>query len=197
MRSWRSTGSIRAHGPSSAFRAEATARSTSGPDASVHEIAQRAGVGHATVFRRFPTKDDLMLAVIDRHVADMRSLAEGALAADDPGSAFFDFVWRIAELNMQAPGLHRCVVHCGEKPGAAELTELGEKIVRRAQRAGAVRRDLRAEDVSALIRGALLSAPPGQWRRYLGVILDGLHTEPAAVDRQVDAVDRGVLEQKP
>jgi AcrR family transcriptional regulator len=146
----------------------------SGPDASVDEIAQRAGVGHATVFRRFPTKDDLMLAVIERHVAEMRSLAEAALAAGDPGEAFFDFVWRVAELNMRSPGLHRCVVHCGEKPGAAELTELGEKIVRRAQRAGAVRGDVKAEDVPALIRGALLSAPSGHWRTYLGVVLDGL-----------------------
>jgi AcrR family transcriptional regulator len=168
----------------------------SGPDVSVHEIARRAGVGPATVFRRFPTKDDLMLAVIERHVTEMRALAEEALVADDPGRAFFDFVWRVAELNMQAPGLHRCVVHCGEKPRAAELTELGEKIVRRAQRAGAVRPDIKPEDVPLLIRGALLSAPPGQWRRYLEVILDGLHAEPAAVDRQVDAVDRGRLEQE-
>jgi AcrR family transcriptional regulator len=169
----------------------------SGPDVSVHDIAERAGVGHATVFRRFPTKDDLMLAVIERHVAEMRSLAEAALAAEDPGKAFFDFVWKVAELNMQAPGLHRCVVHCGEKPGAAELAELADRIVRRAQRAGALRADLKPADVSLLVRGALLSAPPGQWRRYLDVILDGLHAEPAAVDRQVDAVDRGVLQQEP
>jgi len=166
----------------------------SGPDASVDEIAQRAGVGHATVLRRFRTKDDLMLAVIERHVAEMRSLAAAALAADDAGAAFFDFVWRVADLNMRSPGLHRCVVHCGEKPGAAELSELGEKIVRRAQRAGAVRRDVRPEDVSALIRGALLSAPPGKWRHYVAVVLDGLHAQPAAVDGQIDAVDRGVLE---
>jgi hypothetical protein len=112
--------------------------------------------------------------VIARHVADMRALAEDALVADDPGQAFFDFVWRVAELNMQAPGLHRCVVHCGEKPGAAELAELGEEIVRRAQRAGAVRADVKPEDVPLLIRGALLNAPPGGWRRYLEVILDGL-----------------------
>ena len=43
----------------------------SGPDASIDEIARLAGVGHGTVFRRFPTKDDLMYAVIERHVAQM------------------------------------------------------------------------------------------------------------------------------
>jgi AcrR family transcriptional regulator len=146
----------------------------SGPDASIDEIARRAGVGHGTVFRRFPTKDDLMFAVIERHVAEMRALADEAIASEDPGAAFFDFVQRVAELNMRTPGLHRCVVHCGGKPGAAELEQVVGKIVARAQRAGAVRGDVKPADVQLLVRSALTSAPPGQWRRYLGVVLDGL-----------------------
>jgi AcrR family transcriptional regulator len=146
----------------------------SGPDASVDEIARLAGVGHGTVFRRFPTKDDLMFAVIERHVAEMQSLAKEALAADDPGEAFFDFVHQVAELSMRTPGLHRCVVHCGTKPGAAELETLAARIVSRAQRAGAVRRDVKPADVQLLVRSALTSAPAGQWRRYLDVVLDGL-----------------------
>jgi AcrR family transcriptional regulator len=146
----------------------------SGPDVSIDEIAQAAGVGHGTVFRRFPTKDDLIYAVIERHVAQMRELAEEALRSDDPGRAFFDFVRNVAELVMSTPGLHRCVVHCGEKPGAAELEELGRKIVARAQRAGTVRSDVKPAEVGPFIRAALLAAPPGQWRRYLEVMLDGL-----------------------
>jgi AcrR family transcriptional regulator len=146
----------------------------SGPDASIDEIARLAGVGHGTVFRRFPTKDDLMFAVIERHVEEMCVFAEEALAADDPGQAFFDFVWRLAELNMSTPGLHRCVVHCGDKPGAAELEKLADRIVSRAQRAGAVRRDVKAQDVRLLVRSALTNAPADQWRRYLDVVLSGL-----------------------
>jgi AcrR family transcriptional regulator len=146
----------------------------SGPDASIDEIARLAGVGHGTVFRRFPTKDDLMYAVIERHVAQMQAIAEEALDSDDPGEAFFDFARRVAELNMSTPGLHRCVVHCGGKPGAAKLETLVAKIVSRAQRAGAVRRDVKPADVQLLVRSALISAPPGQWRRYLDVVLDGL-----------------------
>ena len=80
-----------------------------------------------------------MYAVIERHVAQMCAIAEEALASDDPGEAFFDFARRVAELVMSTPGLHKCVVHCGEKPARAELDELGAKIVARAQRAGAVR----------------------------------------------------------
>jgi AcrR family transcriptional regulator len=145
-----------------------------GPDASIDEIAARAGVGHGTVFRRFPTKDDLMFAVIERRVEEMRALAEEALADDDPGDAFFSFIRRTAELNMSAPGLHRCVVHCGDKPGAAELEQLVARVISRAQRAGAVRRDVKPEDVRLLVRAALTAAPEGQWRRHLDVVLDGL-----------------------
>jgi AcrR family transcriptional regulator len=146
----------------------------SGPDASIDEIARLAGVGHGTVFRRFPTKDDLMYAVVERHVAQLCALADEALASDDPGQAFFDFARAAAELGMTTPGLHKCVVHCGEKPGAAELEERGAKIVARAQRAGALRRDIEPSEVGTLIRAALMAAPSGHWRRYLDVVLDGL-----------------------
>jgi AcrR family transcriptional regulator len=145
-----------------------------GPDASIDEIARRAGVGHGTVFRRFPTKDDLVFAVVERHVAQMRALAEDALAASEPGEAFFGYIRGVAELAMTTPGLHKCITHCGGKPGAAELEELSRKIVARAQRAGAVRRDVKPEDVQLLVRSALTSAPAGEWRRYLDVIVDGL-----------------------
>jgi len=146
----------------------------SGPDASIDEIARLAGVGHGTVFRRFPTKDDLMFAVVERRMDEMRALAVDALAAEDPGEAFFDFVREVAELNMSTPGMHRCVVHCGGKPGAAGFEKLVARIVSRAQRAGAVRKDLAPSDVQLLVRSALTSAPEGQWRRYLDVVLDGL-----------------------
>jgi AcrR family transcriptional regulator len=146
----------------------------SGPDVSVDEIARHAGVGHATVFRRFPTKDDLMLAVIARRVGELRSMMVEELAAPDPGEAFYRFIWRLAELHMGAPGLHACVRHCGDKPGAAELDPLAEKLIRRAQKAGTVRTDLRPADVKSLIQSVLNSAPEKQWRRYLGVVLDGL-----------------------
>jgi hypothetical protein len=115
-----------------------------------------------------------MYAVIERHVAQVTAIAEEALASDDPGEAFFDFAHRAAELMMSSPGLHKCVVHCGEKPGAAELEQLGNKLVARAQRAGTLRRDLKPAEVGPLVRAALLAAPAGQGRRYLDVVLDGL-----------------------
>jgi len=141
----------------------------SGPDVSVHEIAERAGVGHATVFRRFPTKDDLMLAVIARRVEEIRAVFVDELKADDPGEAFFRAMRRIADLHMAAPGLHKCLAHCGGKPGAADLEPLGEKLVARAQKAGAVRRDVKPADVSTLVKSVMQSAPEN-----VEIVLDGL-----------------------
>lgn len=146
----------------------------SGPDSSIDEIARRAGVGHATVFRRFPTKDDLMLAVIARRVQEIRGILEEELAAPDGGEAFYRFIWRISELHMQAPGLHECVNRCGDKPGADDLDPLAEKLIARAQRAGTVRRDVDPVDISLLVKSVLQSAPSAQWRTYLSVVLDGL-----------------------
>jgi AcrR family transcriptional regulator len=146
----------------------------SGPDASVDEIAQRAGVGHATVFRRFPTKEDLMFAVVGRRIDEIHAVLAEELDADDPGEAFFRSIRRVAELHMSAPGLHECVLRCGHKPRAAELDALGEKLVLRAQRVGAVRGDIKPGDVSTLLKSVLQSAPATHWRTYLEVVLDGL-----------------------
>ena len=146
----------------------------SGPDASIDEIARRAGVGHATVFRRFPTKEALMNAVVERRVDELRGFADDALASDDPGAAFFDFVWKVSELQATSRGLSQCFAQCAAAAGKVEIEAKAAKIVARAQKAGAVRPDVKPGDVPILIRAALQSAPERQWRRYVEVVLDGL-----------------------
>lgn len=141
----------------------------SGPDVSVHQIAERAGVGHATVFRRFPTKDDLMLAVIERRVEEIRSIFEEELKADDPGEAFFRAMHRVAHLHLSATGLLECVDRCGGKPGGVELESLGRKLVARAQKAGTLRGDVKPEQVQTLVKSVMQSNPEN-----VGVVLDGL-----------------------
>ena len=131
-------------------------------------------MGPATVFRRFPTKDDLMLAVIARRVEEIRDVFAEELKADDPGEAFFRAMRRIADLHLATPGLHKCVARCGDKPGAAALVPLSEKLVSRAQKAGGVRRDVKPADVSTLIRSVMQSAPEN-----LEIVLDGLRATSA------------------
>ena len=150
-----------------------------GTDVSVAEIARRAGVGHGTAFRRFPTKEHLVCAVVLDRVEAMT-----ALAADLEGDeAVFDFMRRAIEMQMDDRAL-------GEAFGSAvladpaiqaahrELLDAIERLVRRAQEAGELRRDVGAEDVSLLvgsaIKATLQSPDPDAWRRYVGVVLDGL-----------------------
>ena len=54
-----------------------------GSDLCVDDIARRAGVGHATVFRRFPTKDDLVLAMFEERLDELGTVAEEAAGRDD------------------------------------------------------------------------------------------------------------------
>jgi AcrR family transcriptional regulator len=145
----------------------------SGPAGSMDEIARRAGVGHATVFRRFPTKDSLIAAVLEERLRELTALAEDALAADDAGAAFTEFVWRAAELHAEQRGLHACLARCDSQQSLA-LEGLALRIVDRAQQAGAVRRDLAAIDVAPLLRATLQAAPADNWRPFVRVVLDGL-----------------------
>ena len=154
--------------------AAAEAFATHGPDVAVDEIARRAGVGHATVFRRFPTKEALVAAVVENHVSDLLALARTALDEDDPASAFGDFVWRAAELHVSRRGLFECAGRCSESPGKAELAELVELLAARAREAGALRPDISGKDVYTLVGAAIESAPAEHWRRYVQVVLDGL-----------------------
>jgi AcrR family transcriptional regulator len=145
-----------------------------GPDASVDEIARRAGVGHATVFRRFPTKDALISAVVDMRVTELNTLADEALTAEDPEAAFTEFVWAAAEIGAKQRGLDDCFLRCADSPTLRALREAGARISRRAQEAGAIRSDIPPEEVGELIRAAIRVAGRGQWRRNVQIVLDGL-----------------------
>jgi AcrR family transcriptional regulator len=153
-----------------------------GCDVSVDEIAQRAGVGHATVFRRFPTKDALLAAVVSRQVAELADAVERSLEETDAGEAFRTFVWHAGELHARDRALYEGFARCVDMREVAEakgrLNALVGQLIERAQDAGALRPDVTADDVSALvgsaIRGAVDSADPQAWRRYVEVVLDGL-----------------------
>src|SRR5579864_7580741 len=79
------------------LEAAAGAYAELGPDVTIDEIARRAGVGHGTVFRRFPTKNALRAAVIRTRLDELHAHARGLLDAPDAGAAFEKFVWHAAE----------------------------------------------------------------------------------------------------
>ncbi|MDX6425443.1 MAG: hypothetical protein QOD52_848 [Gaiellaceae bacterium] len=161
-----------------------------GIDAPVTDIADRAGVGVATIFRRFPTKDDLLAAVVEQRTEQMIEAADVALESSDPGAALRRFMETVT--SMQVSDVCWCeAAGTGlfDRDGIRELTDvlvgkIGE-LLTRAQTAGQVRSDLRALDIPVLLMAVATSglmledAVPGAWKRYLGIILDGLRPEAA------------------
>jgi AcrR family transcriptional regulator len=153
-----------------------------GPEVSVDEIARRAGVGHGTVFRRFPTKEALRAAVIRARLDDLLAQARELLDRPDAGGALEEFVWTAAEACSRDRALFQGIEQCQSVADVAEakndLHDTVDKLIRRAQREGAVRRGLDSHDIGALVGAAVQAAVHAErdeaWRRYVKVVLDGL-----------------------
>jgi AcrR family transcriptional regulator len=136
-----------------------------GLDVSIDEIARRAGVGHGTVFRNFPNKDALVVAVVNQHLCELTNAARVALEEPDAWEGFAGFFRHSAALYLKNVGLIAGLERCAGTPEKGELGSAVEKLVERAQRSGALRRDVTAEDVMMLVPTAA---------RYPEIVLDGL-----------------------
>jgi AcrR family transcriptional regulator len=157
-----------------------------GPDVSADEIARRAGVGHGTLFRRFPSKEALIAAVVSVRLSELADVAERLLDELDAGSAFEALVWEVAEVHARDRGLFAGLPRCSEMPevaaAKARLSEIVGRVVSRAQDEGSLRADIDADDVPVLIgatiTGSAHAAGEEVWRRYITVVLDGLRARP-------------------
>lgn len=160
-----------------------------GVDAPVEAIAQRAGVGMGTLYRRFPTKDALVEAVIDEALDAFVAAAEAGLAADDPWTGFTGFVERVLELHAENRALREVLPGTGHGPARERMRRrvrpLTRELVLRAQADGSLRADFAPEDMPLVFMtgGRVLEAArgvaPDLWRRYLGILFDGLRAEGA------------------
>jgi len=156
-----------------------------GLEASVADVAQRAGVGTATIFRRFPTKDDLVAAMLERGLESVVARAQSAAEADDPAVALAEFFSGVVETFIE----DRCFCEASgsdlfERPRmqelVGELMAAMDQLLRRAKAAGAIRHDIVTEDIGFLINAVghaglrLEQTAPGAWRRYVEIVLAGL-----------------------
>ena len=78
-----------------------------GLDASTAEIAQRAGVGEATLFRRFPSKDDLIQAIVETQMETVIEIATDCLEDPDPGEGLERFLTEMVERSVADRGVWR------------------------------------------------------------------------------------------
>ena len=76
-----------------------------GVEVSLNEIARRAGIGNATLYRHFPTRESLLSAVYTEHLERYCEIAEDAAQADDPVTALRDCVTATCELQATNRGL--------------------------------------------------------------------------------------------
>jgi AcrR family transcriptional regulator len=157
-----------------------------GFDASMPELADRAGVGVGTVYRAFPDKEHLLDAVMAERFRWLAEKIEAAALDDDPWDAFTDVVWKGAALHAKDRAFHQCMPQAAGLPEVSEARgralDAFQQLIGRAQKAGAMRQDVVAEDIPMLLAGVGLSrsAGPGvAWERHLAVVIDGLRAEGA------------------
>jgi|SRR6185436_4918291 len=163
-----------------------------GLDAATAEIAHRAGVGEATLFRRFPTKDDLIDAIIETRMEEVATLVDAAADDPDPTVALERVMQVLVKQFSRDKGFFEAAgERCMSDPKFQAQRERGlaavGRLLKRAQDAGAVRRDLSPSDISFLAGSAMYAmevSKPGLrddlWKRYLRVILDGMKPEGAS-----------------
>lgn len=175
------------------------------PEAPISAVASRAGVGISALYRRYPSKEDLLRALaadgLTRYIADL----EAALASDaDPWTAYVECLGRVVDGRSQALA-QRLAGTFLPTPQLSALAEraghLAETLFRRVRRSGDLRPDITEADVVLLLEmvtSVQLPAPDGGTalrRRYLALLLDALHRPgtarlPGPPPRQADLVAR-------
>src|SRR4051794_40776180 len=133
-----------------------------GPDASTEEVAHRAGVAVGTVFRHFPTKADLLRALMKDLLSQVTAEATALAEEGDPATALFEFFRGL----VRRTAANRAVV--GMLAGAldepiASLSGVVETLLARGRAAGAVRPAVRTDEVMALLISACQGVLQGGW----------------------------------
>src|SRR5215216_2148239 len=165
-----------------------------GLDASANSIARRAGVGIATLLRRFPTRDDLIAAAFAEKMTAYTHAIDDALAAADPWQGFCTYIERVCQMQADDRGFADVLTMTFPTAKAFEeernrsaraLTELLE----RAKAAGQLRDDFAHQDLPLILMAnagvvtATRDAAPEAWRRLVGYLIQSF----AAATAQTDA----------
>ncbi|MGK2936908.1 MAG: TetR/AcrR family transcriptional regulator [Solirubrobacteraceae bacterium] len=160
-----------------------------GIEVGVDEIARRAGVGVGTLYRRFPTKEALIDAIVDRRADEIAALADEAAAQEGPWECLVFLLGGLLERHARDRGFKALIADRMAATGQPTLRERLrpqlEMIVGRAQEAGALRDDLTIEDLTVLLWGAGRAVEitgdiaPDYWQRHLGILLDSLRAPRA------------------
>ncbi|MGC7096418.1 TetR/AcrR family transcriptional regulator [Amycolatopsis lurida] len=151
-----------------------------GMDAEIRDIAKAAGVGVGTVYRHFPTKDDLVGAVLAKDLGEWPGIVERALAAESAWAGLTGFLEQtlasMARHKAVLDGLTSAEASASADACRAHLADALEPIIRRAHAEGSLRAEVTGADLGLqiLALGRIVQLEPSGWRRQLGFVLDGL-----------------------
>ncbi|MFK4505367.1 TetR/AcrR family transcriptional regulator [Bradyrhizobium daqingense] len=161
--------------------------SAGGPEASLEAVAKRAGVGIGTLYRHFPTREDLFEAVYRREVEQLSELAEHLRSAKDPVDALRRWMRSGVEFVATKKGMSAALALTYQSSSELaafsmdRLTKAIGSLLHRAVAAGQMRGDISPEDLlRALIGMCYMHDQPG-WQssvlRMLDVFVDGLRVQ--------------------
>jgi AcrR family transcriptional regulator len=130
-----------------------------GLEVGVGEIAQRAGVGRATLFRNFPSKEHLIAAIVVERMDEAIARGHALLEHEDAGAALFALIDEMVGRQQADRALFDAIAdtwlaNAEIRAAHHELIGVLESLLIRAQQAGAVRADIGAVDVLMLVKGA-------------------------------------------
>jgi AcrR family transcriptional regulator len=158
---------------------------TRGLHVTLDDVAEHAGVGVGTAYRRFADKDELIDALLEEQIDAMVALAERGLENPDPWDGLIEYIVGALELQVADRGLKEVLFAPGrgKKRVAGAKGRLGPAVsalAERARAAGVVRPDFATSDIPMiyLMLGTVVDFSreyePELYRRYLAILLEGI-----------------------
>lgn len=176
-----------------------------GLEATLNDVAHYAGLGVGTVYRRFPTKEELFEAIFEDEINRLIGLAESALCDDDSWHGFEWFVIQMCEMTATDRGIREAAFsknYGGVRVEAARdrLVPTLSRLVERAQNDSYLRPEISATDIPifGLIAGTVSEfaryVDAELWRRYVAILLEGIRYRDDQKRVDVNALDDDQLE---
>ena len=157
-----------------------------GADASLDDIAKAAGLGIGTLYRHFPTREDLVLAVYGAQIDALDQRSRELATSDDPGEALREWMRGFVDFYAVKQGmvtLLRTMMN-GSRAGQFEQTRAtmraaAERVLAPATEAGVIRQDVAAPELIRALGGICLtsdpkSTPPSSTLALVDLVYDGL-----------------------